>query len=90
MAGLRVTNSDLQTGGLLIAGRNYRLANGLLVAVRKYRIASWRPAAGVVENIDLPVGGAADRARLSQLANEDTLGYFVGVPSTRARARGTR
>ncbi len=39
MAELRVRNTDLQTGRLLIA-------------VRKYRIASGRPA-GVVENIDL-------------------------------------
>lgn len=41
--------------------------------------------AGLVENIDLPAGGAADRAHLSPLANEVTLGYFVGVPPIRAR-----
>lgn len=44
--------------------------------------------AGLVENIDLPAGGAADRAHLSPLANEVTLGYFVGVPPIRARVQG--
>lgn len=43
--------------------------------------------AGLVENIDLPAGGAADRAHLSPLANEVTLGYFVGVPPIRARVQ---
>lgn len=73
MAELRVRNTDLQTGRLLIAGRKYRLASG-------------RPA-GVVENIDSVAGGAADRAHLSPLANEVTLGYFVGVPPIRARVQ---
>lgn len=70
---MRLENIELQTGGLLIAGRKYRLANG-------------RPAAGMVENIDSVAGGAADRARGRGLTRKFRTSWG-SVPSMQAGAR---